>query len=227
MEYDRVTKSKFKFKEDIKYHLLILSTVIEEVKQNTILGRVLTQGATITGRILNVYHVPAIKGQSFAAYDPRGLKGTAITYATSPMGADHTYGNCMPGRSGYRPQTQQTPLPTQKEGQLDWAKDMQILTAFCDAMGLCYIAVGASLPTARMVAKLLTARYNKEFTAEEVLNIGKETIMTEVEFNNRAGITKYHNYMPESFVEEKLESVGETFDIDKKDLEEFYTDFAV
>lgn len=34
MEYDRVTKSKFKFKEDIKYHLLILSTVIEEVKQN-------------------------------------------------------------------------------------------------------------------------------------------------------------------------------------------------
>jgi hypothetical protein len=34
MEYDRVTKSKFKFKEDIKYHLLILSSAIEEVKQN-------------------------------------------------------------------------------------------------------------------------------------------------------------------------------------------------
>ncbi|MDD2376204.1 MAG: hypothetical protein PHD15_03060 [Clostridia bacterium] len=34
MEYDRVTKSKFKFKEDVKYHLLILSSVIEEVKQN-------------------------------------------------------------------------------------------------------------------------------------------------------------------------------------------------
>lgn len=34
MEYDRVTKAKFKFKEDIKYHLLILSTVIDEVKQN-------------------------------------------------------------------------------------------------------------------------------------------------------------------------------------------------
>jgi hypothetical protein len=34
MEYDRVTKAKFKFKEDIKYHLLILSSVLEEVKQN-------------------------------------------------------------------------------------------------------------------------------------------------------------------------------------------------
>lgn len=34
MEYDRVTKVKFKFKEDIKYHLLTLSTVIDSVKQN-------------------------------------------------------------------------------------------------------------------------------------------------------------------------------------------------
>lgn len=34
LEYDRVTKSKFRSKEDIKYHLLILSSVIEEVKQN-------------------------------------------------------------------------------------------------------------------------------------------------------------------------------------------------
>ena len=34
MEYDRVTKIKFKMKEDIKYYLLIISTVIEAVKQD-------------------------------------------------------------------------------------------------------------------------------------------------------------------------------------------------
>lgn len=34
LEYDRVTKSKFRSKDDIKYHLLILSAVIEEVKQD-------------------------------------------------------------------------------------------------------------------------------------------------------------------------------------------------
>ncbi len=34
LEYERVTKSKFRTKDDIKYHLLILSAVIEEVKQN-------------------------------------------------------------------------------------------------------------------------------------------------------------------------------------------------
>lgn len=34
MEYDRVTKAKFKFRDEVKYHLQILSSVIEEVKQN-------------------------------------------------------------------------------------------------------------------------------------------------------------------------------------------------
>lgn len=34
LEYDRVTKSKFRSKDDIKYHLLILSAVIEAVKQD-------------------------------------------------------------------------------------------------------------------------------------------------------------------------------------------------
>jgi len=31
------------------------------------------------------------KGKSLVAYDPRSLKGMGVTYATSTMGADHTY----------------------------------------------------------------------------------------------------------------------------------------
>lgn len=34
MEYDRITKSKFKSKEDMKYGLIIISSVIDQVKQN-------------------------------------------------------------------------------------------------------------------------------------------------------------------------------------------------
>ena len=34
MEYDRVTRSKFKSKEDIKFNLLAISSAIDEVKQN-------------------------------------------------------------------------------------------------------------------------------------------------------------------------------------------------
>ena len=33
-----------------------------------------------------------VKGQALAAYDPHAEKGMGLTYATSPMGADHTSG---------------------------------------------------------------------------------------------------------------------------------------
>jgi aldehyde:ferredoxin oxidoreductase len=39
--------------------------------------------------------VPAVKRHSVAAYDPRALQGQGVTFATMPMGADHTAGNMV------------------------------------------------------------------------------------------------------------------------------------
>jgi len=39
-----------------------------------------------------VERVPVVKGQSMPAYDPRGIQGIGVTYATSTQGADHTAG---------------------------------------------------------------------------------------------------------------------------------------
>jgi aldehyde:ferredoxin oxidoreductase len=36
--------------------------------------------------------VPVVKNQAMPAYDPRTVQGIGVTYATSPMGADHTAG---------------------------------------------------------------------------------------------------------------------------------------
>jgi aldehyde:ferredoxin oxidoreductase len=59
---------------------------------------------TPMGRILGMRHrgdvakafgmtrSPTVKGQSMPAYEPRAVKGIGITYATTPMGADHTSG---------------------------------------------------------------------------------------------------------------------------------------
>ena len=51
-------------------------------------------GCLFTGKKLGITRIPQVKGQSLAAYDPRVLKGTGVTYSTSPMGADHTCGKC-------------------------------------------------------------------------------------------------------------------------------------
>jgi aldehyde:ferredoxin oxidoreductase len=66
--------------------------LVHEIRQRTPLGRVLGHGAAMAGQVLGVRRVPVAKGQAISAYDPRAIKGTGVTYATSPQGADHTAG---------------------------------------------------------------------------------------------------------------------------------------
>ena len=69
--------------------------MVEEIGQGTEMGRLLGSGPVAVGRHFNNPRVPAVKGQSIAAYDPRAMKGNGVTYATCPMGADHTAGNLV------------------------------------------------------------------------------------------------------------------------------------
>ena len=64
-------------------------------RQGTPLGRILGSGAAVTGKVFGVERVPVVKGQAMPAYDPRAVQGIGVTYATSPMGADHTAGYAM------------------------------------------------------------------------------------------------------------------------------------
>ncbi len=66
--------------------------VMEEIPTGSPIGKLLGSGVAAVGKALGVSHIPAVKGQAMSAYDPRVVKGTAVTYATSPQGADHTAG---------------------------------------------------------------------------------------------------------------------------------------
>ncbi|MGB9616635.1 MAG: aldehyde ferredoxin oxidoreductase C-terminal domain-containing protein, partial [Desulfomonilaceae bacterium] len=66
--------------------------LVHEVGKGTPLGRILGNGAAVTGKCFGVERVPVVKGQAMPAYDPRGVQGIGVTYATSTMGADHTAG---------------------------------------------------------------------------------------------------------------------------------------
>ncbi len=66
--------------------------LLAEIRQGTPLGRILGNGAAITGRVFGITRVSVVKGQAMSAYEPRAIKGTGVTYATSPQGADHTSG---------------------------------------------------------------------------------------------------------------------------------------
>ncbi len=68
-------------------------------------ARLLASGCAVTGKALGVSRIPAVKGQSFAAYDPRVLKGTGTTYATATAGRrPHLRQRAaQPGEPGLRP----------------------------------------------------------------------------------------------------------------------------
>jgi len=192
--------------------------LLQQTRQKTILGRLIAQGAVLTGQALGVKRIPVVKNQEISGYDPRGLKGTGVTYITSPQGADHTAGNCLPGRVGYRPKTSKV-LDVQKaDGQAALSRDLQIMTAVCDFTGLCFFVV-TSLDTMEIITKLINAKYAIELKTKDIINMGKNVLKTEKKFNQRAGFTKVDDKLPEFFYNEKLPPNGFLFDIPKKNIE--------
>lgn len=70
----------------------------------------LGHGAATTGQILGVRRVPVVKGQAMPSYEPRVIKGTGVTYATSPQGSDHTCGLTIRAKTNHKNPEGQTKL---------------------------------------------------------------------------------------------------------------------
>ena len=190
-----------------------MKKMITEMIQGTVTGRLLGQGALVTGKTLGVERIPTVKRQALSAYDPRALKGTGTTYATSPMGADHTAGNCLPGRTGLDDRTPQ--------GQVTASKEAQKLTMLCDLLGLC-IFVGPVTETLPTMTRLFNDFLGMNHSKEEMLALAEKVLLEEVEFNEKAGLTKYQNDLPEFFRTEALHS-DLVYDVEPDELMNIYT----
>ncbi|MFX1238846.1 MAG: aldehyde ferredoxin oxidoreductase C-terminal domain-containing protein, partial [Promethearchaeota archaeon] len=80
----------------------VLKILNEEIRHGTEKGKLYGNGVMNIGMALKAERVPQVKGQGLSAYDPRVFKAMSITYATSPMGADHTAGPAIVGRKAYQ-----------------------------------------------------------------------------------------------------------------------------
>lgn len=177
--------------------------LIHEIGQGTPMGRILGSGAATTGRAFGVERVPQSKGQSFPAYDPRGIKGLGVTYATSPMGADHTAGFvAMLDEDDRNP-----------EGKVQASLDMQIYMAFVDATGICLAAMDAVTEEnggIDAMSQMVNALFGWNITIEDY---GKAIIKTERSFNKAAGFTSLHDRLPEFLSKEPLPPHNTVFDV--------------
>lgn len=197
-------------------------SMIKEVGEGTSLGRILGNGAAITGKVLGVERVPVVKGQAMAAYDPRAVQGIGVTYATSPMGADHT--------AGYSVATNILGIggsvdPHSPEGQVELSRNLQIATASLDSLGLCLFVAMAILDNQdafKGMVDLVQGLLGREFTPDDFNALGASVLENERGFNTRAGFTSADDRVPEFFKKEQLAPHNIVFKVGDEDLDKVF-----
>ncbi|MEW6276230.1 MAG: aldehyde ferredoxin oxidoreductase C-terminal domain-containing protein [Bacillota bacterium] len=188
---------------------------IKSIAQGTILGRILGQGAVVTGKVLGVRRVPAVKGQAMAAYDPRVIKGMGAVYATSPMGADHTAGpSCT------------TFIRARREDQVRLAQEYQIKAAAMENTGLCrfccYALFAHDKKALKALFDIIDGYYGVQMSEEEFWEQGRKILELERDFNKKAGFIQSDDRIPEFMKREKLPPAGEVFDLSDNELDSIF-----
>jgi aldehyde:ferredoxin oxidoreductase len=196
--------------------------LIKEVGQGTPLGRILGNGAAVTGKVFGVERVPVVKGQSMPAYDPRAVQGIGVTYATTTMGADHTAGYAVAtnilGVGG-------SVNALKPEGQVDLSRNLQIATAAIDATGMCLFIAFAILDqpeTFQALLDLISSFTGQETTADGVTALGKAILSNERDFNARAGFGPKDDRLPDYFKKEPLSPHNITFAVKDEELDQVF-----
>jgi aldehyde:ferredoxin oxidoreductase len=186
--------------------------LVSEIRAGSPLGRTLGNGAAITGKVLGVERVPVVKGQAMSAYDPRAIKGTGVTYATSPQGADHTCGLTIRAKIDH----------LNPDGQVALSRTAQLSMAGYDTLGACSFAGFGFAAAPETIRDLLNARYGWSQTAGVLQELGRETIDLERRFNHLAGFTSADDRLPEWMAREALPPHNAVFDVPDEELDAIF-----
>jgi aldehyde:ferredoxin oxidoreductase len=182
--------------------------LMKEVAADTYLGRIIASGSTVAGKVFGIRRVPAVKGQGMAAYEPRAVKGTGVTYMTTPMGADHTAGNVVRANLKHHLKDQQ--VPTSQGSQLGMS--------MIDGLGFCMM-IAPALKDRTLLADMVNAYHGWRLTLADLEAVARDTLLLEKKFNTQAGLTLAHDRLPEHFYQEENPASKSRFDIDDADIE--------
>ena len=185
-----------------------------EVRDGGKLGKLIGMGTGATARELGVKRVPVVKNQCMSGYDPRGVKGTGVTYATTPMGADHTAGLTV-----YMPVDHHDPSV-----QVETSKRMQVSRCAYDVLGLCSFLLAATAMHGNVVVDMLNGLYGLELPPDHLAALGIETIRKEIAYNRKAGFTAEDDRIPEFFRKEKLPPFDLIWDVNDGEMDAMFGD---
>jgi aldehyde:ferredoxin oxidoreductase len=164
------------------------------------LGNDLAEGSL---RLAQKYGAPelsmSVKGEETPAYDPRGIQGHGLHYASNNTGGNHVRGYMISPEILGIPQKLD---PFVTEGKETWCKLIQDLTAVIDSSGMCLFtsfALGAP-----EYAALLASGTGFDFTPDELLATGERIWNIERLFNIKAGFTSKNDTLPPRLLKEPM-----------------------
>ncbi len=201
---------------------------LEKIAYRKGVGDLLAEGTERAAKALGAPEIAmTVKGQAIPAYDPRGLKGMGIAYATSNRGACHLRAytpaselNIMPIH--IREATKSDPLEWKGKGKL--VKVFQDVHAVSDSLDLCKFSAFAM--DMEDYTELWNGMTGLDYTVDEMLKAGERIYNLERYFNNLVGFREGSDYLPKRFLEEPSKhgpSKGHVNELDKM-LEEYYAE---
>lgn len=194
--------------------------MIEKVVKREGFGKILAEGGS---QLAETYNHPeyfmGMKRQGSPAFDPRGIQGLGLEYATSNSGVSHALGYLVSYKIlGLRGEID----PQATEGKASRVKLFQDVSAVFDSAGLCRLLVlGIWMDE---VVPMLNAATGISFTEESLQTIGERIWNLERLFNIKAGFSGADDTIPRRMLEEPMPegpAKGQVCKLDKM-LSEYY-----
>ena len=161
-------------------------------------GRLLAQGTARVGAHFKVARVPVIKNQGISAYDPRVIEVTGISMMVTAQGADHTAGNL--------PAFKCTDKTT--EELVEASLESQTQCAAADSLGLCIFGRSVTNTHMELIVTALNDAHGTDLEPAFIMDLGREVLKMEWEFNRLAGFTDADDELPAFFLNEELAPSG-------------------
>lgn len=166
------------------------------------LGEILAEGSARAAKAFGDPDMAnAVKGQGIPAYDPRGLTGFAIAYATSNRGACHL--------RSYTPAAELFGIPEKHDplaikGKPELVKLLEDFFAVTDSLDVCKFSTFAM--TLEDYALMLSGFTGWEIDVKELLHIGERIWNLERYINQMNGFDRRHDILPKRFMTQPSDS---------------------
>jgi aldehyde:ferredoxin oxidoreductase len=188
------------------------------------IGNIMADGANATAKHFGHPEIAmTVKGQGIPAYDPRGIKGMGLGYATSNRGACHLRGYTPAAEvvgNVLGPSTVTDPLAWKGKGEMNFI--FQNVHAVSDCLDVCKFATFAE--SLESFAAQYEAITGIPSDPGHLLKVGERVYNLERYYNNLAGLAEGSDYLPDRFTKEASTmpgSLGQVCELDDM-LAEYY-----